>query len=134
MHLVAAPMTHAAGCVAFPLLAMGATQVVIPRRDPLEIMRCIEQHKRHHAVPAADRDLHRCWRIPACASSTISSLEHFIYAAAPMSADKLKEAIDVFGPVMAQTFGQAEAPMLCTFLSPHEHLVDRRSRRRRSGC
>jgi acyl-CoA synthetase (AMP-forming)/AMP-acid ligase II len=40
-----------------------------------------------------------------------------------MSSEKLKEAIDVFGPVMAQTYGQAESPMLCTFLSPQEHQV-----------
>ena len=46
-----------------------------------------------------------------------SSLDYFLYAAAPMSVDKLKEAIDVFGPVMAQSYGQAEAPMICTYMS-----------------
>ncbi len=40
-----------------------------------------------------------------------------------MSVDKLREAIDVFGPVMAQCFGQAEIPLMCTYLSPQEHLV-----------
>ena len=40
-----------------------------------------------------------------------------------MSAKKLQEAIEIFGPVMAQTFGQAEALMLCTFMSPKEHIV-----------
>jgi acyl-CoA synthetase (AMP-forming)/AMP-acid ligase II len=49
------------------------------------------------------------------------SLDYLIYAAAPMSVDKLREAMEVFGPVMAQTFGQAEAPMLCTALTPREH-------------
>jgi acyl-CoA synthetase (AMP-forming)/AMP-acid ligase II len=51
-----------------------------------------------------------------------SSLDYFIYAAAPMSVEKLRDAIGVFGPVMAQTYGQAEAPMLCTAFSPHEHV------------
>ena len=40
-----------------------------------------------------------------------------------MSVDKLKECLNVFGPVMTQSFGQAEAPMFCTYLSPEEHLV-----------
>jgi acyl-CoA synthetase (AMP-forming)/AMP-acid ligase II len=40
-----------------------------------------------------------------------------------MSIDKLKEALNVFGPVMAQLYGQAEAPMMCTFLSPAEHRM-----------
>ena len=52
-----------------------------------------------------------------------SSLEYFVYAAAPMSVDKLKEAIDVFGPVMAQCYGQAEAPMICTYLPPEAHTA-----------
>jgi acyl-CoA synthetase (AMP-forming)/AMP-acid ligase II len=122
VHLVAAPMTHAAGCVAFPLLAMGATQVVIPRADPLEIMRCIQQHKvtTLFLPPTA---IYSMLAHPRVREFDYASLKYFIYAAAPMSADKLKEALDVFGPVMAQTFGQAESPMLCTFLSPQEHFV-----------
>ncbi len=62
-----------------------------------------------------------------------SSLRHFIYAAAPMSSEKLKEAIEVFGPVMAQTYGQAESPMLCTFLSPQEHQVEQPGPRTKIG-
>jgi acyl-CoA synthetase (AMP-forming)/AMP-acid ligase II len=51
-----------------------------------------------------------------------SSLKYFIYAAAPMSADKLRQAIDVFGPVMVQYYGQAEATLTCTFMSAQDHL------------
>ncbi len=39
-----------------------------------------------------------------------SSLQHMLVAAAPTSLEKLKEAIDVFGPVLTECFGQAEAP------------------------
>jgi acyl-CoA synthetase (AMP-forming)/AMP-acid ligase II len=65
-----------------------------------------------------------------------SSLEYFVYGAAPMSVDKLQESFRVFGPVMAQLYGQAEAPMMCTFLSPHEHPVSESSpdRARLSSC
>jgi acyl-CoA synthetase (AMP-forming)/AMP-acid ligase II len=108
--------------VAFPLLAMGATQVIIPRVDPLDIMRCIQQHKvtTLFLPPTA---IYSLLAHPRVREFDYSSLKYFIYAAAPMSAEKLKEALAIFGPVMAQTFGQAESPMLCTFLSPQEHLV-----------
>lgn len=122
VHLMAAPMTHAAGCVAFPLLAMGGTQVVIPRADPLEIMRCIEQH-RVTTLFLPPTAIYSLLAHPRVREFDYSSLRHFVYAAAPMSSEKLKEALEIFGPVMAQTYGQAEAPMLCTFLSPDEHLV-----------
>jgi acyl-CoA synthetase (AMP-forming)/AMP-acid ligase II len=39
-----------------------------------------------------------------------------------MSCEKLAEAIDVFGPVMTQTWGQTEAPLICTYLAPEAHL------------
>ena len=40
-----------------------------------------------------------------------------------MSVDKLAEAIKVFGPVLTQTYGQAEACMICTFFSPEDHVA-----------
>ena len=122
VHLVAAPMTHAAGCVAFPLLAMGATQVVLPRADPLEMMQAIEKHSVSTLFlpPTA---IYSMLAHPQVRAFNYSSLRHFIYAAAPMSSEKLKEAMEIFGPVMAQTYGQAESPMLCTFMSPHDHNV-----------
>ncbi|MBU3738021.1 MAG: AMP-binding protein [Rhodoferax sp.] len=123
VHLVAAPMTHAAGCIALPTLALGGAQVFIPRADPLEIMRHIESH-RVTTLFLPPTAIYAMLAHPQVRRFDYSSLRHFIYAAAPMSSEKLKEAIDVFGPVMAQTYGQAESPMLCTYLSPQEHVVD----------
>ena len=40
-----------------------------------------------------------------------------------MSVDKLHRAIEIFGPVLTQLYGQAEAPMLCTLMTPEEHIT-----------
>jgi hypothetical protein len=40
-------------------------------------------------------------------------------AAAPLSIDKLKQAIEVFGPVMAQGYGQTEAPGAIAMQAPY---------------
>ena len=135
VHLVAAPMTHAAGCVAFPLLAMGATQVIVPRADPLEMMQAIEKH-RVTTLFLPPTAIYSMLAHPRVREFDYGSLKHFIYAAAPMSSEKLKEALDIFGPVMAQTYGQAESPMLCTFMSPQDHLVvgDSKLERRLQSC
>ena len=55
-----------------------------------------------------------------------SSLRYFMYGAAPMSVEKLKQAIDVIGPVMMGGYGQTEAPASIAYLRPDEHLVDGR--------
>ena len=54
----------------------------------------------------------------------LSSLKYFLYGAAPMSVEKLKQAIAVFGPVMMGGYGQTEAPASISFLSPGEHFVE----------
>ena len=122
VHLIAAPMTHAAGCISFPLLAQGATTVLIPSADALLVMESIQRHK-VTTLFLPPTVIYMMLGHPRVREFDYSSLTHFVYAAAPMSAEKLKEAMEIFGSVMAQTFGQAEAPMLCTFLSPEEHQV-----------
>ena len=34
----------------------------------------------------------------------------------PVSPDKLKQGVEIFGPCMCESYGQTEAPMLMTFL------------------
>jgi acyl-CoA synthetase (AMP-forming)/AMP-acid ligase II len=120
VNLVVAPMTHAAGVVALMLMAAGATFVILPGFCAERVPEAIQKFKVTHLFlpPTAIYMLLgspqvRCWNY--------ASLDYFIYAAAPMSVQKLREAVDVFGPVMAQTFGQAEAPMLCTAMGPQAH-------------
>lgn len=122
VHLVIAPMTHAAGGVGIMLMAMGATQVILPGFDAEKVATAIEREKVTHMFlpPTA---IYVLLAHPGLKQHDFSSLEAFIYAAAPMSVDKLKECLDVFGPVMVQTFGQAEAPMVCTVLDQQDHQV-----------
>jgi acyl-CoA synthetase (AMP-forming)/AMP-acid ligase II len=65
------------------------------------------------------------------------SLRYFVYSAAPMSVDKLREAMDVFGPVMVQAYGQAEAPFVCTVMNADDHvraLADPALAKRLASC
>jgi acyl-CoA synthetase (AMP-forming)/AMP-acid ligase II len=117
---MAAPMTHAAGPICFPVFAEGGAVVVHDGVVPERLLASIERHRvsRLFLPPTA---IYALLSHPEVRSHDFSSLRHFIYAAAPMAVDKLVEAIDVFGPVMTQTFGQAEAPMICTVMTPAEH-------------
>ncbi len=124
VHLVIAPMTHAAGCVAIALMPHGATNVILPQFDAKAVMETIERERVTHLFlpPTA---IYMLLAHPDVRKHDYSSLRNFVYAAAPMSADKLQECLDVFGPVMTQTFGQAEALMICTYLSPQDHVAAR---------
>ena len=135
VHLVVAPMTHAAGGVAMLLMATGATQVILPHFDAEQVAQAIDREKVTHLFlpPTA---IYVLLSYPGLSRYDYRSLDYFLYAAAPMSVDKLKQCLEVFGPVMTQCFGQAEAPMLCTYMSPEEHLVvgDPQKEKRLASC
>jgi acyl-CoA synthetase (AMP-forming)/AMP-acid ligase II len=121
VHLMVAPMTHAAGVCSFPILAYGATNIFMPQADPATILENIERFRVTH-IYMPPTLIYMLLAHPDVRKRDYSSLKHLVYASAPMSADKLVEAIEVFGPVLTQTFGQAEACMICTFFSPQEHV------------
>ncbi|SLN23925.1 AMP-binding protein [Oceanibacterium hippocampi] len=135
VHLVVAPMTHAAGGLAILMMAQGTTHVILPQFHAQAVAETIQNEGVTHLFlpPTA---IYVLLAHKEVAKYDYSSLEHFIYAAAPMSVEKLKECLAVFGPVMSQTFGQAEAPMLCTFLSPEGHQVigDPEKEKRLASC
>jgi acyl-CoA synthetase (AMP-forming)/AMP-acid ligase II len=119
VHLCAAPMTHAAGILTFMLTPQSPTNVVMEKIDPLDLMQTIERHRVTHVFlpPTA---LYAMLAHPRVREFDYSSLSHFLIAASPVSPDKLAEAVEVFGPCMCQCYGQVEAPMLITYLSPAE--------------
>ena len=122
VHLVVAPITHAAGLICLALMAYGATNVIMAMPNLDTILAYIEKF-RVTTIFLPPTVIYMLLAHPKVRDYDYSSLKCFMYGAAPMSVDKLKEAIEVFGPVMAQGYGQTEAPITCTYLSARDHLV-----------
>ena len=102
-------------------MALGGTVVVLPKFEPRAVIEAIERHRVTYMFlpPTA---IYMLLAEPGIRDADLSSLEYISYAGAPMSLDRLREAIDVLGPVMNASFGQTEAPMCVTAMPPHEHL------------
>src|SRR5262249_54838331 len=113
--LTTAPLSHAAGVVAFALCPLGASNVILPRFDASEVLRSIEEHRITHIFlpPTA---LYALLAHPDLAQYDYRSLRVLLLAASPVSPDRLQRAVEVFGPCVCQSYGQTEAPMLMTFL------------------
>ncbi|WP_151447481.1 AMP-binding protein [Lacisediminimonas profundi] len=125
VHLVVAPLTHAAGAVTFATMGYGGASVILPTAEPGAILSAIERY----AVTQLFLPPTVIYKLLAHADirrHDYSSLRYFVYSAAPMSVDRLREALDVFGPVMVQCYGQAEAPFVCTVMTAQDHgrIVD----------
>jgi len=123
VNLAAAPITHTAGLLSLPCTARGGTVVVLTRPDPALLLGAIAKH-RVTELFLPPTVIYRLLDIPDLArKADFSSLRYFLYGAAPMSVEKLKRAIEVFGPVMMGGYGQTEAPTSISFLTPGEHFA-----------
>ena len=121
-YLALAPLTHAAGVLCFPVLALGGQIVIMPRPDIGGFVRLIETYRITHTFLPPTL-IYMLLDSPYLEKADLSSLQCFWYGAAPISVARLKEALVRIGP-MAQFFGQTEAPMMITMMAPEEHYND----------
>jgi acyl-CoA synthetase (AMP-forming)/AMP-acid ligase II len=120
VHLVVAPLTHAAGVTHWAFLSRGCTNVLLPSADPGLVLSAIEKHRASFLF-LPPTVIYMLLAHPDLKKHDYSSLRYFLYGAAPMSVTKLKEAMEAFGPVMTQNYGQTEALMMITIMTRDEH-------------
>lgn len=120
VHLIVAPLTHAAAIFHYALLPRGGTQILLSSTDPLAVLEAIQQH-RVSVVYLPPTLIYMVLAHPRLKDFDLSSLRYLLYGAAPMSVDKLREACDVFGPILIQSYGQTECLQFTTVLTPKDH-------------
>ncbi|MGD9530268.1 acyl-CoA synthetase [Pseudonocardia sp.] len=119
VYLALAPLTHAAGVLCFPVMTLGGEVVVMARPDVGEFLRLAEEHEVTHTFLPPTL-IYMVLGHENLDITDLSAMQCFWYGAAPMSAARLAEACERIGP-MAQLFGQSEAPMMVSTMSPAEH-------------
>ena len=113
------PMTHAAGVLLLPVLLRGGTAIILDHFDPAGLLETIEA-ERVTATMLVPTMIYRLLDEPP-SSRDLRSLRLVLYGAAAIAPGRLEEAINRFGPVFAQYYGQTEAPMIITALPREEH-------------
>ena len=121
VYLAMAPLTHAAGVLAFPIMAHGGEIVIMPYPDIGAFLKLAERHKVTHTFLPPTL-IYMLLDHPDLAATDLSAMQCFWYGAAPISPARLEEAIGKLGPVMAQLFGQTEAPMMISMMAPSDHF------------
>jgi len=118
VFLTTAPLTHAAGPVTMAGVAMGATIVVLPGFEAETVMAAFAKYGVTHTFlpPTA---VYSMLAHPEVRNHDYSSLRYFLLAGSACSPEKLRQAVEVFGPCMCQSYGQTEFHLVATWLSPH---------------
>ncbi|MDX1431265.1 MAG: AMP-binding protein [Gammaproteobacteria bacterium] len=124
-YLVAAPLTHGTSCYVTPMLAAGATLLLLEgKTTPAAIVDAF-----------AARDVSATFVPPTLAYMILQALEAeprrfprlrlLIYGGAAMPPDRIRAAQSLLGPVVATNYGLTEAPQIITALTPNEMLDER---------
>lgn len=125
--LVATPLSHAAGAMLSPTMVKGGAFYFQQGFDP-EAFMALVQKERITATFLVPTMLYVLLDHPRLKDYDLSSLEMIIYGAAPMSPARLLQALDVFGPVLCQLYGQSEAPQTISYLAKADHDPSRPER------
>ncbi|HZQ79912.1 MAG TPA: AMP-binding protein [Acidimicrobiia bacterium] len=120
--LHAAPISHGSGLYGLPHVARGAVSVV-PASGGVDGDEIAALVRRWPGMSffAAPTMVKRLAGDKALAAADLSSLKTIIYGGAPMYLADLDDALAVFGPRLAQIYGQGETPMTITALSKADH-------------
>jgi acyl-CoA synthetase (AMP-forming)/AMP-acid ligase II len=121
--LHAAPMSHGSGLYMVPhVLGMGAQ--IIPESGRFEPDEILELTARREGISffAAPTMVRRLTVAAEAAGATAPGLKTIIYGGGPMYVADCKAALGVFGPKLAQIYGQGETPMTITYLPKSMHI------------
>jgi acyl-CoA synthetase (AMP-forming)/AMP-acid ligase II len=117
--LHAAPIAHASGAFFLPSLVRGVRSLVMPKFDPEQFVALALRERCEHTflVPTM---LAMILEAPGIETAPFA-LRSISYGASPIAPALLARAEARFGRIFAQTYGQAESPMVITCLKPEDH-------------
>lgn len=114
-----APLTHAARELLRKHYLKGACNIICRHFDETEVLETI-QEERVSAAMFVPTMIVRLILHPRIREYDLSSLRRVYYGTAPIAADKLRLACDIFGNVLRQSYGLSEATQPVFLLFPED--------------
>ncbi len=117
------PLTHASGAYFMPYLLRGATNVIV--RGGFDIPRFLAtiEKERVTAFTCVPTVLIRLLDHPDIKKYDLSSLRNIGYGASLMPVEKIRQAVEIFGPILTQNYGLTEAYMTVCSLPKQDHKL-----------
>jgi len=112
-------LSHGAGYFVMPYFIRGATNILLDF-NPLKVFETV-QTERVTVLKLVPVMLYKLLDTYGQQSYDLSSLKHIIYGGSPISRPRLVQALEVFGKILSQLYGQSEVPMCLTTLSRQDH-------------
>ena len=121
-YLCVAPITHGGGSVILPTLIAGGRVTLLKKFTPDAFFDALEKY-----------DCNTTWVVPTMLYALLDSpraqthdwsrFECLVYSAAPTIPARIRQAMELIGPKLVQSYGQTESPNSIFILSKHDHLT-----------
>ncbi|MBW1785053.1 MAG: long-chain fatty acid--CoA ligase [Deltaproteobacteria bacterium] len=117
------PVTHASGGMTLPIWLRGGCNVLLYGFDAKILFETIQRERVTHLflVPTMINFL---LADPNIKKHDLSSIRTILYGASPMPVERIKQALEIFGPVLIQGYGQTETSSGFTFLPKEDHVFE----------
>ena len=114
------PLMHAPLILILASFINGAKHVILPRFNAKDVLETTEREgvTTVFMVPTV---IYMLLEYPELKKHNLSTMKTILYGGSPMVADRLREAMEVFGNVFVQSYGLAEAFMPITVLKKEDH-------------
>jgi acyl-CoA synthetase (AMP-forming)/AMP-acid ligase II len=117
-----APLTHFTQIFVMPTFVRGGTNVMLPGLEVESLLTNIEQHG-VTATAVVPTIIYLLLDHPRRGEFDLSSLQTMIYAGSPIAPERLREALEIFGPIFIQTYAGTEQGYV-SCLRKNEHRLD----------
>lgn len=117
--LLSTALSHSAGSFAAAAMVRGARCVLLAKFTPEAFCEVGINRSATHAMVVPTM-LYRLLDYYA-AGGELPPLRTLVYGSAPAAPSRLKEAVEAFGPILIQLFGQTECPNWGTVLTKSDH-------------
>jgi fatty-acyl-CoA synthase len=119
--LLSTPIVHSAGSLLWRSLMSGVHVYIMPSFNAKHFIGAIKEHQitTTFMVPTM---LYRLLDQIKKVDYDVSSMCNIYYGASPISQKRLKEAFEVFGPIMRQQYGMTECNIVISRLSKSAHI------------
>ena len=119
-----APLSHGSGIVALPAVARGANNAICAAASfsPDSTFADVERLGVTHIAFMAPTQIVKCLEEFVPGKYDLASWQAVCYGGGPIYVEHLKKAVETFGPVFVQIYGQGECPITATVLPRQEHV------------
>ena len=119
--LLCTPLQHDAGLTLWRSLCAGAHVFISRTFDPEAFFNIVKENG-ITATLSVPTIIYRLIDQSKKMDCDVSSIRNINYGASPISPERLKEAFELFGPVLKQGYGVSECPNLITRLTKSDHV------------